>query len=162
MNKTETTKTLKTLIVLTSIGCLFGYWSDIKDLIYGSDEKNIQGIRDAQNSGIGFIKKLYTDDFLNLSISMNANMIPISIIGIIATSLCLIGVFKMKNNNKDGFYYYIVGQFLPLIGTIIFTGFIIFKTFIIYTYIFPILFIFLYYIQYKKMKNNELVNTKLL
>jgi hypothetical protein len=146
----NTSKTLKVLSVLTIISCCIDYWSDIKKLIYG-DDKSIQDIRDAQSSGLTFIKKIYTEDLLNFTIASNNNIVSISIIGIISTTLCLIGALKMRNQIKDGFIFYLCGQLLPLIGTIIFTGLVIFKTFFIYFLIFPLLFVFLYYNQLKKM-----------
>ena len=54
---------------------------------------------------------------------MEANAIPLWIITILATALCVYGAIRMRKLKKEGFYIYTLGEFLPLIGGIIILGF---------------------------------------
>ena len=80
------------------------------------------------------------------------NLVPLIIIGLIGIVLCFVGALMMRKLKKDGFWLYLGGQLLPLIGNIIllgtsqFTGVISYIMFAI-----PIVFIVLYYGQMKHL-----------
>ncbi len=81
---------------------------------------------------------------------LQANLIPMLIIGLIGVVLCFVGAIMMRKYKKDGFWIYVVGQVLPfaaglaLLGMSQYTG--------VKSYIgaaIPFVFIFLYWQQRK-------------
>jgi hypothetical protein len=81
---------------------------------------------------------------------LQANMIPMLLIGLIGIALCFTGAIMMRKYKKDGFWIYVVGQVLPfaaglaLLGMSQYTG--------VTSYIgaaIPFVFIFLYWQQRK-------------
>jgi hypothetical protein len=84
-----------------------------------------------------------------IQLSQN-NLVPLIIIGLIGITLCFVGALMMRKLKKDGFWLYVGGQLLPLIGNLIllgtsqFTGATSYVMFLI-----PIIFIVLYYRQMK-------------
>lgn len=83
-----------------------------------------------------------------------ANMIPIMALGMAGIILCFIGAFMMRKLKKDGFWIYVAGQALPIIGNLAimgtaqFTGISSYGAFLI-----PIVFIILYARQRKYLVN---------
>ena len=83
-----------------------------------------------------------------------SNMIPLILIGAAGIILCFIGAIMMRKLKKDGFWIYVSGQLLPIIGTLAimgtaqFTGVTSYLMFLI-----PIVFIVLYSMQRKYLVN---------
>ena len=83
-----------------------------------------------------------------------ANLVPVMVVGIVATIACIIGAIWMRKLKKEGFYIYIAGEILPII-----TGFVlmgmnqyngIFS--MIIGLAIPIVFIILYSVNLKYLK----------
>ena len=54
--------------------------------------------------------------------TMAANIIPITIIGLIGTALRFFGAYTMRKLKADGFWYYVAGHIIPLVGTTVLMG----------------------------------------
>lgn len=84
-----------------------------------------------------------------------ANSTPIWIVVILSVVLCVYGAIQMRKLKKDGYYVYVVGEILPLIGMIIILGFSNYFP-DTQSYVFnlglPLLFIILYSTQLKHLK----------
>ena len=79
------------------------------------------------------------------------NRIPLLIVGLIGTALCIYGALEMRKQKMQGYYMWLLGEVLPWVGVILFTGTILFKTFIVWFLILPIVFIILYTLQRKHL-----------
>jgi len=83
-----------------------------------------------------------------------ANLVPLMVIGFIATVACIIGAMWMRKLKKEGYYLYLAGEILPLIagfilmGTAQFTGVVS----MVIALAIPIVFIILYTTNFKYLK----------
>jgi len=53
---------------------------------------------------------------------MQQNAIPLLAIGMIGLILCFIGALWMRKLKKDGFWLYVAGQLVPIIGGVVILG----------------------------------------
>ena len=53
---------------------------------------------------------------------LQQNMVPVIIISVVGLGLCLFGAILMRKLKKDGFWIYLAGQIVPLIGTFFIMG----------------------------------------
>ena len=142
---------LNVLTILTFIGCALGL---IFTLGTSAINKWLLGFMDkATNSG----QEISSKDLAEIEKGrhaielVQANLVPIMIVGVISVILCFTGALWMRKLKKDGFWIYLVGEVLPvisgfiLIGTAQYTG--------VMSYVFgiglPALFIILYAMQRK-------------
>lgn len=51
-----------------------------------------------------------------------ANMIPLMVIGFIGIALCVVGAIWMRKLRKDGYWLYVAGEILPVLGGLILLG----------------------------------------
>ncbi len=51
-----------------------------------------------------------------------ANLVPTMIIAIVGVILCFVGALWMRKLKKDGFWLYVAGQAVPIIGSLIVLG----------------------------------------
>ncbi len=77
---------------------------------------------------------------------------PMLIIGLVAIGLCIYGAMQMRTLKKQGFYMWLIGELLPVIGGIIFIGMGMFSGLAMLGLIVPVLFIILYSTQLKYLK----------
>ncbi len=86
---------------------------------------------------------------------MEANATPIWIVTILGAALCVYGAIQMRKLKKDGYFIYLVGEILPIIGFAIILGFSNYFT-TTSSYFsnlgIPLLFIILYTTQLKHLK----------
>ena len=78
------------------------------------------------------------------------NLVPLIVIGSIGIILCFIGALMMRKLKKDGFWLYMAGQLIPLVGGFIIMGMAQFQG--VSSFVIPaisILFIVLYSMQRK-------------
>ena len=82
------------------------------------------------------------------------NMWPLILIGLAGIALCLYGALQMRKLKKEGFYVYVLGQILPVIGSGLLVGFSAqFNGPVSYVFAaIPVVFIILYANQLKYMK----------
>ena len=78
------------------------------------------------------------------------NMVPLMILGIVGVILCFIGAMWMRKLKKDGYWMYLAGEILPVLGGFIFMGKYQFADWKSYMgVIIPVIFILLYTAQRK-------------
>lgn len=83
------------------------------------------------------------------------NVLPLMLISLAGIALCFYGALQMRKLKKEGFYVYVLGQVLPIIGTGLLVGFA--TQFsgggsYVFGLAIPLLFIILYAGQLKHMK----------
>ncbi len=79
------------------------------------------------------------------------NRLPLFILGLLATVLCIYGAFQMRKLKKQGFLFYVIGQLLPFVTTVFFIGTFAFYGMTVFFSLISILFIVLYYFQRKHL-----------
>ena len=83
-----------------------------------------------------------------------SNMVPLISIGIMGIILCFIGAFMMRKLKKDGFWIYVSGQVLPIVGSLALLGMAQFTGATSYImFLIPVVFIILYAMQRKYLVN---------
>lgn len=127
--------TLRTLTVLTFIGCGIAYLLSIWGFF--SAQKSYEAMDKLINGGDleklpAFARNMYTADALEVLKKNYENRIPILVIYLVSTTLCLYGAIKMRQLKAEGFIAWLIGELLPLLGSFIFVGVIAFKGFAFY------------------------------
>ncbi|HQW93934.1 MAG TPA: hypothetical protein PKY28_12585, partial [Ferruginibacter sp.] len=97
-------------------------------------------------------KKLAGPDVQEMMAQGFENRVPVFIIGMVSVFLCFYGALQMRKLKKDGYIFWLVGELLPYIGTLIFIP-VFFKTIFVYFAIIPFIFIILYTMQRKHLVN---------
>jgi hypothetical protein len=101
-----------------------------------------------------FVKSMMPDltHFEEMVTKSFENRIPILLLGVVATVLCIVGALQMRKRKKQGFLFYIIGSFLPFLTSILFIGWFTLSGFVFYLMLFvSLLFGFLYFRQQKYM-----------
>jgi len=111
---------LNVLTILTFIGCAFGVLFLLATpKILEFSKKMLE-----KSSGADLTPKQIAD--MRLAVEnmdkLQANIVPISIVSIIGIVLCFIGAMMMRKLKKDGFWIYVAGQVIPLVGGLIILG----------------------------------------
>ena len=145
---------LNVLTILTFIGCgVFGLFTFLMPTFLSWSLKMMDK---AQQDGKLTDKQAVDMDKSRLSIeTFLAHKWPLLIVGLIGIGLCLYGAIAMRKLKKEGFYIYVIGQILPIIGGVVLLGFA--NQFNgVFSYIVglgvPILFIILYANNLKHLK----------
>lgn len=144
---------LKVLTILTFVGCGIGIlFTLLMPLLY----KFLLGMMaKAQTSGTE-LKAKQLEDIEKSKAMMElaqANIVPLIAISIIGIALCMAGAIMMRKLKKDGYWLYIGGELMPVIGTFIILGTAQFTgvTSIIMGLGLPLLFVILYTLQRKHL-----------
>ena len=143
-------KALNVLTILTFIGCAFGA---IFTLLTPWLMKFLLGVMNkAAESGTDLTPKQVADMEASKKVIelTQTNMVPLIAIGVVGIVLCFVGALMMRKLKKDGFWIYVAGQVLPLIGSIVLLGTAQFTGTSSYImFVIPIVFIVLYSMQRK-------------
>ena len=143
---------LNVLTILTFIGCAYELYSNVSNFVKG--RKAIEEMEKAQEqlaTAPSWVKKMMGPDMMEFITKSFENRIPLLIVGLIGTALCIFGALEMRKQKIQGYYMWLLGEVLPWVGVILFTGTILFKTFIVWFLILPIVFIILYTLQRKHL-----------
>lgn len=143
---------LNVLTILTFIGCAYELYSTVKNFLSG--RKALDEFEKAQDQlaeAPAWAKKFASPEVHELMQKSLDNKLPILIVGLVAIALCTYGAIEMRKLKKQGFTLWLIGEILPYISLVIFTGTIFFKTFLVYFTIIPIIFILLYFFQRKNL-----------
>ena len=114
---------INVLTILTFIGCGLGL---LFALLTPVINKFFLGFMEKAQTSAG--RELTTKELTDIekgkaAIELSqANMVPLMTIGIISIALCLVGAIMIRKLRKDGFWIYIGGEFLPVIGNFIVMG----------------------------------------
>lgn len=143
---------LNVLTILTFIGCgialLSGIWA------YVSVEKSYETILKAQDSldsAPAWAKGFMGPEMLENARKSMVNKLPILLLTLVGAALCVFGAIEMRKLKKQGFTIWLIGELLPIIGSMIFISTSIFKGFGIIAVLFPAIFIILYAVQRKNL-----------
>ncbi len=143
-------KGLNVLTILTYIGCAFGLLFSLATpwLMKFS----LSMMNKAAETNTDMTPKQAADmEISRKAIELTqSNLVPLLAIGIIGTILCFIGALMMRKLKKDGFWIYVSGQVLPIIGSLALLGMAQFTGVSSYVmFLIPIVFIVLYAKQRK-------------
>jgi len=144
---------LNVLTILTFIGCVWELYNTVKTFFGG--KKALEEFEKAQDKlaeAPAWAKKLAGPDVQEMMAQGFENRVPVFIIGMVSVFLCFYGALQMRKLKKDGYIFWLVGELLPYIGTLIFIP-VFFKTIFVYFAIIPFIFIILYTMQRKHLVN---------
>jgi len=146
---------IKTLTTLTFIGSglslvIVGLTPFLNKLFLGFMEK-------ARTSGSELTAKQIEDMEKGQAVMelTSANMIPLMVIGFVSIALCVLGAVWMRKLKKDGFWIYVGGELLPVVGNFILLGTDQFTgvSSVVMAVAIPLVFIALYFRQMKYLVN---------
>lgn len=99
-------------------------------------------------------KKFLSPEALELARKSYENRVPITLIALIGIALCLVGAIQMRKLKAQGYILYVIGELLPVLGSVIFLGMASLSGVGgIITIVFVLLFIILYTAQRKYLIN---------
>ena len=151
---TKPSSVLNTLSILTIIWSVISIVLSV--LTFLNIEKNYAKTKNMMESGglenaPGFIKDLVNKDTLLQLESAMHNKIPILILGVFGAILCLAGAIEMRKLKAHGYTFWLCGELLPILSTIIFVGVNAYAGFSLLGLFFPVLFIVLYSVYRKEL-----------
>lgn len=145
--------TLNVLTILTFVGCGIGVFGAIFAFVRAQSNYDLLSSNSGNNVGQEFVRKIAGADPVEIARKSLENRVPILLLTLISIVLCILGAIVMRNLKKNGFYFYAVGEILPICITPIFvsTGPMVSITGI-FGMIIPVVFLILYATQLKFMK----------
>ena len=145
---------LNVLTILTFIGSGFGLVGAI--IGYFTAPANYQRqleLQDKIQDMPGFVKNLMGPNPLEAARKQLENRLPIMLLYIVASLLCLYGAIQMRQWKKSGFSIYIIGDLVPFLAAIIFIGAATLTGMgVIFSILITIVFVILYATQLKYLK----------
>lgn len=147
---------LNALTVLTIIGSIFSLFSSVWSFF--TAEKSYNDMKKVMSSGEldqapAFVKGMVNAETMEMTRLLLENKWPILFMGILGAVLCLAGAFQMRKLQKQGYFLWMAGEILPILGTIVLLGSGSFKGWAALAYLFPIGFIIMYTISKKELVN---------
>ena len=145
---------LNVLTILTFVGCAISYIFGI--LGYVNAEKNVTDMQTNMNNPDmpSFAKNMMTPEALESLRIMAVNKLPLLILGLVATSLCLFGAIQMRQRKMNGYYIWLTGEILPFISAILFiSAASLYKGYAFIGIAITLLFVVLYSLQRKYLIN---------
>ncbi len=148
---------LNVLTILTFIGSgiqlllvALGFFSAQKN--YEEKDKMLARMNSAEMPGFFKAMMPNPENYEEMVTKSFENRLPLLILGLLATALCIYGAMQMRQLKKQGYIFYLVGQVLPFLSTVLFLGAFVFAGvgFAVSTAI-TILFILLYTINRKHL-----------
>lgn len=143
---------LNVLTILTFVGCAVELITSVWRYI--SAEKSVQQLVEAQKNMEGapeWAKKMAGPEALAMAQKAMENKLPLLLITLAGTALCFWGALEMRKLKKQGFILWTVGEFLPIIGSVIILGTGIFAGFSAFILLFPIVFLIMYAVNRKHL-----------
>lgn len=143
---------LNVLTILTIIGCVILLLSEIWG--FSTAKKSYEQTKELIESGKlseqpKFLQNMMTPEMLAMQKKRVDNKLPILILGLVASGLCLYGAIEMRKRKKQGYTFWLIGEILPVITTLLFIGTTAFSGFGLLFWLFPIIFIILYTVNKK-------------
>jgi hypothetical protein len=145
---------LNVLTILTLIGCAIELFFGSLNILNG--RKNLDKLEEMQSSGQmdnapEFMKRFAGPEALENARLAYENRIPLFVIALVGISLCAYGAIQMRKLQKNGYFMWLIGELLPIVGSIIFIG-IGFAGGMSFILLLPLLFIILYTTQLKYLR----------
>lgn len=141
---------LNVLTILSIIGSILGLIGGVYNFV--TAEEGYKKMLEAQSKmqdAPAFVKKMMGPEMLETLRKTAENKVPLLVLTLIGSALCLYGAIEMRKLKKQGYMLWMVGEILPLVGSVVFIGFGMFSGFGIGGLIFPLLFIALYTVNRK-------------
>ena len=147
---------LNVLTILTFIGCAFGFISAIYGFV--TSKKTYETMKETIESGKmddapSWAKGMMSPEMLGMYQKMHENRLPIMILTLVATALCLYGAMEMRKLKKQGYTFWLIGELLPFGTTVLFIGMTAFSGFGLLAALIPVIFIILYTVNKKYLVN---------
>lgn len=143
---------INVLTILTFIGCgltlvgnIIGFlnakksYDDMQKFANGDDVEKLPG----------FMRSMFSPEMVEVSRKNYENKLPILIIGVIASLLCIYGALEMRKLKSVGYWEWLAGELLPFLGTLLFVGLAAFNGFMWIGICIVAVFIILYTTQRK-------------
>ena len=145
---------LNIVTILTIVGSILGLISAVWSFI--SAKKTYETMKTSMESGksddaTGWAKDMMTPEMLEMSRKAMENRMPLLIVGLLGSALCLYGALEMRKLKKQGYLLWLIGEIIPLIGTMLFLGAASLSGFGLIGVVFPIIFIILYTVYRKEL-----------
>ena len=143
---------LNVLTILTIIGCVFLFLSEIWG--FSTAKKSYEESKTLIESGKlseqpKFVQNMMSPEMLAMQKKRLDNKLPILILGLVGGGLCLYGAMEMRKRKKQGYTFWLIGELLPVATTLLFIGTTAFAGFALLFWLFPIVFIILYTVNKK-------------
>ena len=141
---------LNVLTILTFVGSAIALITSV--LGYTNAEKSYKQIVDSQAKlaeAPAWAKGMMGPNMVEMAKKSMENKLPVLLLGIVATALCIYGAIEMRKLKKQGFILWVVGEILPIITSVLFLGIGVFSGFGLIGLVIPIIFIILYAVQRK-------------
>jgi hypothetical protein len=143
---------LNVLTILTFIGCGLGLIGGIWQYI--NAEKGYQDLLKAQQNlseAPAFVKSMMGPEMLEATRKSMEYKLPILLLTLVGVGLCLYGALEMRKLKKQGFALWAAGEFLPIIGAVIFVGTGMFTGLALFGLSIPVIFLILYAVNRKHL-----------
>lgn len=145
---------LRNLTLLTIIGSILTFLSAGWSFV--TAKKSYESLRDTIESGAydnapSWIRSMLSPELLETTKKMYENKFPILLVGLLGSALCLMGALDMRKRQRQGYWLWIAGEFLPVIMMFVLIGPSAFAGWSAIGIIFPLLFFVLYTIRKKEL-----------
>ena len=155
-DKGKLPSSLNVLTILTIVGSVLGLLSSCYSFF--TAKKSYDSMKEMMDSGKlddapKWAKGMMTPEMLEMTKKAAENKLPILILSLVALSLCLYGAIEMRKLKKQGYMYWLIGELLPFITTMIFMGVAAFSGFGLLMALIPVVFIILYTVNRKYLVN---------
>lgn len=143
---------LNVLTILTFIGCALGFFSAFWQ--YARAEKGYNDLLKARENidqAPAFVKGMLSPEAVEMARKGVEYKLPIMLLTLVGVGLCLWGALEMRKLKKQGFLLWVVGEFLPIVGGIVFLGFGMLSGFYLIFMSVPIVFLILYAVNRKHL-----------
>lgn len=111
--------------------------------------KDIVAAQDKMADAPKWAKSFMGPEMVEMAKKSAENKLPIMLLTLVGAGLCLWGALEMRKLKKQGFMLWVIGEFLPIIGGVIFVGMGMFTGLSAIGFVFPLIFLILYLVQRK-------------
>ena len=138
---------LNVITILTIIGCVIGLIGSVYS--FATAEKSYREVKAQVESGKlddapEFMKSMLRPEMVNMMRKSYENKLPILLISLAGIGLCLWGAIEMRKLKKQGYFLWLAGEVIPIVGTVAILGTAALSGFGLIALIIPIIFIILY------------------
>ncbi|HXB94337.1 MAG TPA: hypothetical protein VNU70_04225 [Puia sp.] len=146
--------TLNVLTILTFIGCGLALIGSLWIFFKAQDSYDMTvANQDKMEKMPDWVRNMQGPDPVGTARKVLDNKVPILLLGLVATALCLYGAIQMRKLKKTGFGIYTIGEILPLLSGYLFIGESTLSGMRgVFSILFVALFVILYATQLKYMK----------
>lgn len=151
-NNSKLPQGLNILTILTFIGCGIGIIGTIATPFIIKFSKGMMDKAASMSSELTDKQLAEIERGRQMIELTQQNIVPLTIVGLLGVLACLLGALWMRKRKKDGYWLYVAGEILPLIGSLIFLGTAAYADWKSYFgLIIPVVFIVLYTVQKKHL-----------